>query len=75
MFDVDSPLKGELTDHIVKRRFADLVVERELGYRYDWPEHSAGHYQHVCPACRRKLLALAQGHLWDAAVPGGSDGR
>ena len=52
-----------------------IVVERELGYRYDWPEHSAGHYQHVCPACRRKLLALAQGHLWDAASEGGSDGR
>jgi hypothetical protein len=52
-----------------------IVVQRELGYRYDWPEHSAGHYQHVCPACRRKLLALAQGHLWDAAFPGGSDGR
>jgi hypothetical protein len=52
-----------------------IVVERELGYRYDWPEHAGGHYQHVCPACRRKLLALAQGHLWDAAFPGGSDGR
>jgi hypothetical protein len=53
-----------------------IVVERELGYRYDWPDHPAGHYQHVCPACRRKMLALAQGHLWDAAAPeGGSDGR
>jgi hypothetical protein len=52
-----------------------IAVERELGYRYDWPEHPAGHYQHVCPACRRKLLALAQGHLWDAASQGGSDGR
>jgi hypothetical protein len=52
-----------------------IVVERELGYSYEWPEHIEGHYQHVCPACRRKLLALAQGHLWDAASPGGSDGR
>jgi hypothetical protein len=52
-----------------------IVVERELGYHYDWPEHSTGHYQHVCPACRRKLLALAQGHLWDAASQGVSDGR
>jgi hypothetical protein len=53
-----------------------VVVERELGYRYDWPEDTAGHYQHVCPACRRKMLALAQGRLW--ATPtgeGGSDGR
>src|SRR5262249_55613314 len=52
-----------------------IVVEGELGYRYDWSEHSAGHYQHVCPACRRKLLALAQGHLWDAAFQGASEGR
>jgi hypothetical protein len=41
-----------------------IVVERELGYHYDWPGDGAGHYQHVCPACRRKMLALAQGHLW-----------
>ncbi len=53
-----------------------IVVERELGYRYDWPGHPAGHYQHVCPTCRRKMLALAQGRLWAAATEnGGSDGR
>jgi hypothetical protein len=53
-----------------------IVVERELGYHYEWPEHPAGHYQHVCPACRRKMLALAQGHLWAAvAAEGGGDGR
>jgi hypothetical protein len=53
-----------------------IAVEEQLGYRYDWPEVPAGHYQHVCPACRRKMLALAQGHLWSAATPeGGSDGR
>jgi hypothetical protein len=40
-----------------------IVVERELGYQYEWPEIPAGHYQHVCPACRRKMLALAQGRL------------
>jgi hypothetical protein len=53
-----------------------IVVARELGYHYDWPEHPAGHYQYVCPACRRKMLALAQGHLWAAgAGEGGGDGR
>jgi hypothetical protein len=26
------------------------------------------HYQWVCPACRRSLLALAQGALWSAAT-------
>jgi hypothetical protein len=44
-----------------------IVVERELGYRYEWPDDAAGHYQHVCPACRRKLLAVAQGRLWSPA--------
>lgn len=44
-----------------------IAVERELGYQYDWPEHVAGHYQHICPACRRTMLALAQGQLWAAA--------
>jgi hypothetical protein len=42
-----------------------IVVERELGYQYDWPDHPAGHYQRVCPACRRKMLALAQGKISD----------
>jgi hypothetical protein len=45
-----------------------IVVERELGYRYEWPEDAAGHYQHICPSCRRKMLALAQGNLWAAAT-------
>jgi hypothetical protein len=44
----------------------DLIqVERELGYDYTLPGEPAGHYQRICPACRRKLLALAQGALWD----------
>jgi hypothetical protein len=53
-----------------------IVVERELGYKYDWPDHPAGHYQRVCPACRRKMFALAQGRLWAATTPErGSDGH
>jgi hypothetical protein len=53
-----------------------IAVEGELGYDYEWPQHPAGHYQHVCPACRRKMLALAQGHLWTAVGgQGASDGR
>jgi hypothetical protein len=52
-----------------------IAVERELGYDYEWPEDPAGHYQHVCPACRRRMLALAQGRLWaDATAQGGGDG-
>jgi nitrate/nitrite transporter NarK len=40
------------------------TVERELGFRYDLPE--GGHYQEVCPRCRRALFGLAQGALWRA---------
>lgn len=55
----------------------DLIqVEHELGYRYELPEHPAGHYQRICPRCRRAMLAIAQGQLWDQArgwpeTPGG----
>jgi MFS family permease len=38
------------------------IVERELGFRYELPD--GGHYQDVCPACRRALFGLAQGALW-----------
>ena len=36
-------------------------VEHELGIRYGSP---SGHYQDVCPRCRRKNLALLQDALW-----------
>jgi hypothetical protein len=49
-----------------------VVVEKELGYRYDGPG-GAGHYQYVCPACRRKLLALAQGRLWSSSSSSSSE--
>lgn len=43
------------------------VVEAEMGYHYDMPNQSPGHYQRICPACRRKMLALAHGHLSSTA--------
>jgi len=49
----------------------DLIeAERRLGfdYRVDGP---AGHYQWVCPPCRRALLAAAQGAAW-SGVRGGT---
>jgi hypothetical protein len=50
---------------------ADLIrVERDLGYRYDLPGSDIEHYQWICPPCRRALLALAQGQLWQG-VRGG----
>jgi MFS transporter, NNP family, nitrate/nitrite transporter len=41
------------------------VVEQELGFRYELP--GGGHYQEVCPRCRRALFGLAQGALWREA--------
>jgi NNP family nitrate/nitrite transporter-like MFS transporter len=40
------------------------TIERELGFRYELPD--GGHYQDVCPACRRALFGLAQGGSWRA---------
>src|SRR6266508_1002262 len=37
-------------------------VEDELGFSYALPD--GGHYQDVCPRCRRGLFGLAQGALW-----------
>ena len=48
-----------------KMQVEDLIeVQRQLGYRYELPDDPAGHYQRICPACRRKMMALAQGRLW-----------
>ncbi|HEX4824224.1 MAG TPA: hypothetical protein VFV19_07905 [Candidatus Polarisedimenticolaceae bacterium] len=38
------------------------TVEAALGYRYDDPGE-VGHYQRICPRCRRALVALAQAAL------------
>jgi len=38
------------------------TVEHELGFRYELPD--GGHYQEVCPRCRRALFGLAQGAMW-----------
>jgi hypothetical protein len=45
-----------------------IVVERQLGYRYELPDLPGEHYQRVCPRCRRVLPALAQGRLWRSAA-------
>jgi nitrate/nitrite transporter NarK len=38
------------------------AVEQELGFRYELGD--GGHYQEVCPRCRRALFGLSQGALW-----------
>ena len=43
-------------------------VESALGVRYALT--GGGHYQEVCPPCRRKTLALAQDELWRVARGG-----
>lgn len=51
-----------------KLHVEDLIeVERRLGYSYELPGEEAGHYQRVCPRCRRSMLAIAQGRLWQQA--------
>ncbi len=40
-----------------------IVVEQQLGYRYELPDNPVDHYQRICPVCRRKMFALAQGRL------------
>jgi hypothetical protein len=44
------------------------VVERELGFNYELA--GGGHYQEVCPRCRRALFGLAQGALWQQYLNG-----
>jgi nitrate reductase gamma subunit len=41
-----------------------IIVERQLGFRYECADPAVEHYQWVCPPCRRALVALAQGGLW-----------
>jgi ribosomal protein S27AE len=48
-----------------KMHVDDLIeVERQLGYTYELADGSVGHYQRICPRCRRLLPAIAQGLLW-----------
>ncbi len=42
-----------------------ITVEKQLGYRYEMPDSPVEHYQWICPRCRRALLGLAQGVLWN----------
>jgi hypothetical protein len=60
-------------DYATKIHVADLKkVEAELAIRFD----GAGtHYQDVCPACRRKLIAIAQDGMWRAARIASSEPR
>ncbi len=43
-----------------------ITVQQQLGYRYE-VAGATEHFQWVCPKCRRSLVALAQGQLWQGA--------
>jgi hypothetical protein len=40
------------------------TVELHILLIYELDGSSDGHYQQVCPRCRRALFGLAQGRLW-----------
>ena len=44
-----------------------IAVEQALGYRYEIAG-DAEHYQWICPPCRRAMLALAQGRIWQSQM-------
>lgn len=49
-----------------------ITTEKQLGYNYEMPGTKAEHYQWICPPCRRAMLALAQGQLWQTQRNGSS---
>jgi hypothetical protein len=53
--------------HAAAMMVSDLVeVERALGFAYEL--EGGGHYQEVCPRCRRALFGLAQGAMWEDRI-------
>jgi hypothetical protein len=40
-----------------------MQVERELGYNYESDRSDVGHYQWICPPCRRAMFGLAQAQI------------
>jgi hypothetical protein len=51
-------------EYASKMHVEDLIaVEKELGFDYSMPGEAGGHYQLICPRCRRSMLALSQSLL------------
>jgi hypothetical protein len=57
---------------VPRQMVADLIeVERDLGFSYQMDHADGpGHYQRICPRCRRALFGLAQGAIWSSALAG-----
>lgn len=74
MFYKDAGRQGEQAEcAICKTGYASrmhvedlIVVELQLGYRYEQPAEGVDHYQRVCPRCRRLAVAGVQSRLWAA---------
>ncbi|MGA7617723.1 MAG: MFS transporter [Thermoanaerobaculia bacterium] len=45
-----------------------MKVERKLGYHYALERGGVDHYQRICPACRRSMLGVAQGRIWERSA-------
>jgi hypothetical protein len=48
-----------------------IAVQKELGFRYE--HDGAGHYQWICPPCRRALVVTAQGRPFGRELRGTPD--
>jgi len=46
-----------------------ITVERELGFLYELEAPEGGHYQEICPKCRRAMTGLAQSARWASPAP------
>jgi hypothetical protein len=44
-----------------------MVVEEKLGFDYE-VEGEVGHYQWICPKCRRAMFGIAQGLVWNPGL-------
>jgi hypothetical protein len=51
-----------------------IAVERDLGFAYEM-DAGAGHYQEICPRCRRALFGLAQAGPWSERLTSRVAGR
>lgn len=70
VYEFESQRNGQAECERCHDRFADLqqvtdliALQKQLDYSYEMA-NEAGHYQSICPACRRALLVLAQGERW-----------
>lgn len=74
VYEFESQRNGPARCERCNDKFADqqqvtdlIALQKQLGYRYEMA-NNAGHYQSICPACRRASLVLAQGERWKNAT-------